>query len=201
MTDTNTTWIVVGLAVIALAIAVGVSLAVMRRAARQRTAALRERFGPEYNRAIQQYGGKKGERVLAARADRVDKIEFRELSEADRGRFTSAWTTIQQQFVDDPRAAVARANELIKEVMRARGYSADTGFEQRAADLSVDHPDVVQHYRAARALAQAGTDQTMNTEELRQAVVHYRALFADLLQPAAERIAPAAPGVLRPSHA
>ncbi|MDF2693971.1 MAG: hypothetical protein K0S65_2354 [Labilithrix sp.] len=201
MTDTNTTWIVVGLAVLALAIAVGVSLAVMRRAARQRTATLRERFGPEYNRAIQQYGGKKGERVLAARAERVAKIEFRELSEADRGRFTSTWTTIQQQFVDDPRAAVARANELIKEVMRARGYSADTGFEQRAADLSVDHPDVVQHYRAARALAQAGTDQTMNTEELRQAVVHYRALFADLLQPAAERTAPAAPGVLRPSHA
>jgi hypothetical protein len=80
--------------------------------------------------------------------------------------------------------------------MRARGYSADDGFDQRAADLSVDHPDVVQHYRAARALSVAGTHEAINTEELRQAVVHYRALFADLLQPARTPI-----GALRPAHA
>jgi hypothetical protein len=200
MTDTNTIWLVVGLAVLALAIAVGVSLTFGRRRARERTTMLRERFGPEYNRTIKQYGGKAGERILAARVERVDKIEIHELSDAERQRFTSGWTAIQQQFIDDPAGAVGRANELIKEVMRARGYSADAGFEQRAADLSVDHPDVVQHYRAARALAQGGASQMMNTEELRQAVVHYRALFADLLQAGPERVHPIAPGgVLRPA--
>lgn len=91
---------------------------------------------------------------------------------------------------------VANANELIKEIMRARGYSVDDGFERRAADLSVGHPDVVQHYRAARALVESGTAESMNTEELRQAVVHYRALFADLLQPA--RSTTTAAGALRP---
>jgi hypothetical protein len=193
--DANIVWIAVGL--LAVALVIGVSIALSRRA-RLRTLALRERFGPEYQRTVERYGGREAERVLAARARRVDQIDFRELSDADRSRFTSLWTTISTQFVDDPRAAVLRANELIKEVMRARGYSADTGFEQRAADLSVDHPDVVQHYRAARALSQAGTEQGMNTEDLRQAVVHYRALFADLLQVAR---ADAPPPTLRPAHA
>ncbi|HVH44510.1 MAG TPA: hypothetical protein VM925_19285 [Labilithrix sp.] len=193
MNDTNIIWIVVALAVIAIAI--GVSMAFARRA-RQRTATLRERFGPEYERAVQQHGGRAGERELEARARRVEHFHFRELSDAERSRFSSLWTAIQAQFVDDPRAAVAGANELIKEVMRASGYSADDGFEQRAADLSVDHPDVVQHYRAARALSQEGTRQGMNTEDLRQAVVHYRVLFADLLQPVRT-----APQMLRPAHA
>ena len=182
MSDTNTIWMVVALVAVALAI-IGAAVAFSRRA-NQRSAMLRERFGPEHDRAIEQYGGRAGERELVSRADRVDKLRFRELSDADRVRFSNAWTTILEQFVDDPRAAVYRANDLIKDVMRARGYSADTGFEQRAADLSVDHPDVVQHYRAARALQEKGTSQGMNTEDLRQSVVHYRVLFADLLQPA-----------------
>jgi hypothetical protein len=182
--------IVVALAIVAAAI--GVSIMLVRRT-RHRTRMLKERFGPEYERALEQYGSKRGERVLAERVQRVEHMTFRELSDADRARFSSQWTVIQGRFVDDPRAAVAGANDLIKQVMRARGYAADDPFEQRAADLSVDHPDVVQHYRAARALAHG---KELDTEELRQAIVHYRALFADLLQPARE-----AQDSLRPSHA
>ncbi|MBX3261676.1 MAG: hypothetical protein KIS78_10925 [Labilithrix sp.] len=194
MTETDIAWAVVG-ALVLVALAAFVSMTLARRA-RQRAAALRERFGPEYERAVERYGPREGQRVLAARARHVEEIELHELSEGDRARFTSAWTGIQGQFVDDPRSAVGHANELIKEVMRARGYSADSGFEQRAADLSVDHPDVVQHYRAARELAQASTAARLNTEELRQALVHYRALFADLLQPG-----PGAPTTPAPAHA
>jgi len=153
-----------------------------RRRARVRTAELRQRFGPEYERAVQQLGSSgRAERELAKRTKRVEHISFRALNSADQARFSSTWRHIQAQFVDDPRAAVVGANELIKDVMRARGYQTDD-FDQRVADLSVDHPAVVQHYRAAHALADFTGSQPVNTEELRQAVVHYRALFADLLQ-------------------
>jgi hypothetical protein len=195
MTDTNTIWIVVALVAVAVAIVLAVAVA---RQARARREMLRERFGPEYDRAVRQYGTK-ADRVLAARARRVDQIERRELNDADRQRFTELWSSIQQQFVDDPRTAVTRASDLIKDVMRARGYPADDAFEQRAADLSVDHPDVVQHYRAARELAQTKKAEGMDTEELRQAVVHYRVLFADLLQPEPARAT--GPTVLRPAPA
>ena len=199
MRDENIIWIVIALAVLALAVVISLALA---RRARQRSVLLRERFGPEYDRTVQQYGARRAERALAARVERVEHISIRELSDEERARFASSWDAIQAQFVDDPRTAVARANALIKDVMRTRGYSATDPFEQRAADLSVDHPDVVQHYRAARTLARSGSDQTMNTEELRQAVVHYRALFADLLQPVARQPeAPAPSGVLRPVRA
>jgi len=195
MIDTNITWIVVGLLLVAVALAVVAAVALGRRS-RARSAELRDRFGPEYDRTVHRYGSRRGEHALQARLRRVEKIRFRELGEAERARFSSLWASTQARFVDDPRGAVAQANDLIKELMRARGYSADDAFEQRAADLSVDHPDVVEHYRAARALADAGTHHGMNTEELRQAVVHYRVLFADLLQPALP-----APGMLRPAHA
>jgi hypothetical protein len=190
-------WIIVGLVTLVVLAIAAIALARgSRHRARQRSLMLRERFGPEYERTVERYGRRAAERVLAERVQRVENIRFRELSDAEHARYTSLWTTIQAQFVDDPRTAVARANELIKEVMRARGYSADTGFEQRAADLSVDHPDVVEHYRAAHDLAQAGAQAKMNTEQLRQAIVHYRALFADLLQPTRQAVA--AP--LRPAH-
>lgn len=194
ITENSTIWIVAGLAVLAVIVALSLLFA---RKNRLNSRVLRERFGPEYDRAIAQYGGRRGERVLASRLERVEKIDFRELSDGDRQRFTSSWTMIQAQFIDDPRAAVGRANDLIKEVMRARGYHADDGFEQRAADLSVDHPEVVEHYREARRLAQTSTDPKVSTEQLRQAVVHYRVLFADLLQPAQVDV----PGALRPAHA
>lgn len=195
MIDERTLWLI-GIALLVVVVA-AIALAASRRREHERAAMLRERFGPEYDRTIERYGVRHGHRALLERTRRVERLQFRELTESDRARFSSAWTMIQSQFVDDPTSAVARANDLIKEVMRARGYSADEAFEQRAADLSVDHPDVVQHYRAARALAQDGTREGMNTEELRQAVVHYRVLFADLLQPAVPHL----PGVLRPAHA
>ncbi|HSQ64420.1 MAG TPA: hypothetical protein VLM85_14450 [Polyangiaceae bacterium] len=191
MNDTQIIW-----AVIALAAVVGLvvlSFALVRRG-RQRTAMLRQRFGGEYGRAKERYGSR-AERELAERLHHVEQLRIRELSDAERERFTSAWAAIQAQFIDDPQAAAGRANDLIKEVMRARGYSADDAFERRAADLSVDHPDVVEHYRAAHALARS--EEPINTEDLRQAVVHYRVIFEDLLARAAQ---PATPVVLRPAQ-
>ena len=179
MDNGATLWIIVG----ALALAImAVGIIVSRRRARLRSAELQQQFGPEYDRAVQEFGGPaRAERELNARARRVEQFKSRELSVADRSRFGAAWTRIQTQFVDDPALAVSSAGELINEVMRARGYPTD-GFEQRVADLSVEHPSVVQHYRAAQALYEGNRRGQSNTEELRQAVVHYRVLFADLLR-------------------
>lgn len=172
-------WII--LAAIGLAIVLTVAIA-SRRRSRARSRELQRRFGPEYDRAVQELGPRRAERELAARARRVEHFQFRELSTGDRGRFASSWSRIQLQFVDDPALAVTNANELIKEVMRARGYPTQD-FEQRAADLSVEHPAVVQHYRAAKSLADSNRAGQASTEELRQAVVHYRVLFNELLEP------------------
>jgi hypothetical protein len=192
MSEPTVLWTVVIL--IAAAIA-AVAVIASRRRNQLRSAELRHRFGPEYDRAVAEFGSPaQAERKLAARARRVDHIHIRELNAADRARFAGAWNTAQAQFVDDPAAAVINANQLIKEVMRARGYPVDD-FEQRVADLSVDHAAVVQHYRAARALSASARTGDVNTEELRQAVVHYRALFADLLHE------PVAAPQLRESHA
>jgi hypothetical protein len=180
MRDPTVLWTIVAL--IAAAIVTFLAIVSSQRRARMRSAALRQRFGPEYDRAIEEFGSPvRAERQLAARARRVERIRLHELSEADRTRFATAWSNTQVQFVDDPAGAVMGAHELIKEVMRARGYPVED-FEQRVADLSVDHATVVQHYRAARALAESNRAGEANTEELRQAIVHYRALFADLLQ-------------------
>ena len=180
MTNTAILWTLIAL--VAVAIVAVVAIGASRRRARVRSVELRQRFGPEYDRAVQEFGSPaRAERELAARARRVEHLRFRDLNHADRAHFTSNWSGIQLQFVDDPAGAVIGANELIKEVMRARGYPSDD-FEHLVADLSVDHAGVVQHYRAARALADSSRNGQVHTEELRQAVVHYRALFADLLQ-------------------
>jgi hypothetical protein len=179
MINTAMLWTLIALVAAAsvLALAIGA-----RRRARTRSAELRQRFGPEYDRAVEELGSPaRAERELAARTRRVEHLQFRDLTPADRARFASIWSQVQAQFVDDPSGAVIGADGLIKEVMRARGYPSDD-FDQRVADLSVDHAAVVQHYRAARALAETRRSGQVQTEELRQAVVHYRALFADLLQ-------------------
>lgn len=182
MDNTTTLWIIVALVAVAFFAIVAL---LSRRHSRQRSAELQRQFGPEYDRAVEDLGSQaRAERELAARARRVEHFSSRELSTADRARFGSAWTRIQAQFVDDPALAVSSAGELINEVMRARGYPTDN-FEQRVSDLSVEHPAVVQHYRAAQALYEGNRRGQSNTEELRQAVVHYRFLFADLLQPPA----------------
>jgi hypothetical protein len=178
------------------AAAVIITLIASQRRLRMRSAELHRRFGPEYDRAVEEFGSPmRAERELSARTRRVEKLHFRELSNGDRARYATTWRGIQEQFVDDPTGAVSGANGLIKDVMRARGYPIDD-FDQRVADLSVDHASVVQHYRAARALSQASQDGQVGTEELRQAFVHYRALFADLLQES-----PAGQQSLRQVHA
>lgn len=183
MIDTN---VILGIVVLAtIAVVVFVAVALSRKASARR-AALKNRFGPEYERAKAKYGPQVAEGILASRARRVDRYDIRELSARDRARFSSSWAVIQAQFVDDPRGAVTQAGALIGEVMRTRGYASEGGFEQRAQDLSVDHPEVVQHYRAAHALAQAPNPTPLRTEDLRQAFVHYRVIFADLLQPSSQ---------------
>lgn len=179
MDNTTTLWIVVAVAAVAIVL---IAVFAARHRARVRSAELREHFGPEYDRALEESSSAaQAERELAARARRVAHFRFHELSAADRARFTTSWNRIQIRFVDDPAVAVASADELINEVMRARGYPTES-FEQRVADLSVEHPIVVQHYRAAHALSESSRNGQINTEDLRQAVVHYRFLFADLLE-------------------
>jgi hypothetical protein len=176
---TTTQWTVLLALVVGVAIAIALIAA---RSARRRHAVLKERFGPEYDRAIEQHGNvARAERELAAREKRVQKQKLRPLPEPERVQFSTQWTQVQARFVDDPSGAVQAADDLIKAVMIARGYESEH-FEQRVADLSVEHANVVEHYRSARVLADANREGTADTEELRQAFVHFRALFADLLE-------------------
>lgn len=178
-------WIVLALLVVAAVAFAGVALWRNNRAKRRRE--LRERFGPEYERLVQQHGDPvRAERELEARQARVRKLHIKELSDSERASFAEAWRVTQERFVDTPSIAVRSAHDLVQQVMRARGYPVDD-FEQRVADLSVDHPGVVQHYRAAHALHEANRQGRDDTEELRQAMVHYRALFGELLGTSADR--------------
>jgi len=149
---------------------------------KRRSDELRERFGPEYDRAVQELGGRRAaEPELESRVKRVEKLDIRPLKPADRMRFEQTWRATQAHFVDDPTAAVGEADRLVGDVMAARGYPVGD-FEQRAADVSVDHPEVVEHYRAAHGIAVRQRQGQANTEDLRQALVDYRALFDDLLE-------------------
>ncbi len=177
----ETTLIVLLAAAVAVAIIIGVALASQRRKLR-RHAELQAHFGPEYDRTVDELGSPaRADRELAGRERRVRHFRFQDLGAADRQRFAAEWDRIQAKFVDDPAVAVSSANDLITQLMWARGYPTES-FEQRVADLSVEHPNVVQHYRAAHELARSVHNGTIDTEQLRQAVIHYRALFADLLQ-------------------
>ena len=152
----------------------------------QRSAHLRKRFGREYDRAVdQKHDVRAAEAALEARARRVEKLHIKPLTPSDAAAFGDAWRKLQAQFVDDPKAAVTNADRLIGEVMAARGYPLDD-FEQRADDLSVDHPAVVTNYRAAREIVQRHARGQASTEDLRQAMVFHRSLFDELLGTAAE---------------
>ena len=178
----TTETLIVILVVAAAAVALLVIVAMASRSSKGKRQRLRERFGPEYDRALEHHGNeRRAERDLAARERRVQRLHINELDAAHRVQFASDWAHAQTRFVDDPSAAVREADELIKTVMRARGYPVED-FERRVEDLSVDHASVIDHYRAARALAEANREGRANTEELRQALVHYRALFAELLE-------------------
>jgi hypothetical protein len=146
----------------------------------QRSARLREGFGPEYDRVVRERGDRgAAENELAQRRERRRRFDIRPLEPAARERFAERWRTTQAEFVDQPASALAEADTLVAEVMRERGYPVED-FEQQAADVSVDHPEVVEHYRAAHAVQ---ADRGASTEDLRQALVHYRALFDELLGP------------------
>lgn len=167
-------------AAVVLAIAIALIVSSYRR--RQRSAVLREQFGAEYDRALAEHGDRaKAERELSLRQRRLEQLPIQLLSVEQCDRFGAAWEGVQKRFVDDPSGAVREADGLVKEVMSARGYPMGN-FEQRVADLSVEHGKVVEHYRAARAIALASANGQAETEDLRQAMVHYRALFSDLLQ-------------------
>jgi hypothetical protein len=152
------------------------------RKRRNTTAALRQKFGPEYERAVLTHGsGRKAEAKLADRAERVEKLNIRDLDLGERERFSKQWESVQSRFVDSPKGAVAEADDLVSSVMKARGYPI-SDFDQRAADISVDHPRVVENYRSAHGIAlRVGKDQA-TTEDLRTAMIHYRSLFEELVQ-------------------
>jgi hypothetical protein len=142
---------------------------------------LKERFGPEYDRTIETAESRgEGEKQLAERQKRVEAYQLKELEPSQAQRFGDQWRSVQGRFVDDPGGATQDADGLVQEVMAARGYPL-TNFDQQAADISVDHPEVLRNYRAAHAIAEANAREPASTEDLRQAMVHYRALFNDLL--------------------
>ena len=148
---------------------------------RRKTRRLKEHFGAEYERAVDDAGGQRAaEQELVARERKRQKLDIVALSPAAHQRYAQQWTDIQRSFVDDPSEAVGYADRLVTEVMRERGYPVDD-FEQQAADISVDHPDTVVHYRAAHTLHLAQEQADIGTEAQRQAFVHYRALFEQLL--------------------
>jgi hypothetical protein len=149
---------------------------------KRRTAKLRTQFGgAEYARAMEQGGNRrKAEAKLEERAERVEAFHVRPLAAGDRARFVESWRGLQARFVDGPAGAVSEADRLLGDVMSTRGYPV-ADFEQRAADISVDHPLVLENYRAAHEIALRQTGGKATTEELRQAMVHYRTLFEELV--------------------
>jgi hypothetical protein len=174
--------VIVLAAVVIVIAAVLVWLYVRNR--RRTTAGLRTKFGSEYDRAVLAHGSeRKAESKLEDREKRVEKLKIRELDPTEHERYSKQWDAVQSRFVDSPKGAVAEADDLVSSVMKTRGYPV-SDFEQRAADISVDHPRVVQNYRTAHEIAlRLGKDQA-TTEDLRTAMIHYRSLFEELVQAA-----------------
>jgi len=172
--STTAVLVIVGAIVVVAAI---VAIFVMR----QRSVRLQKRFGPEYRRAVQETGSKyRAEAKLEKLEKRVKGYHIRPLSEDERVQYRSAWRVIQNRFVDDPALALQQADELVREVMGACGYPLTT-FEDQAAELSVDHPMVVENYRAGHAIAVRQSRNEASTEEIRKALICYRTLFNDIV--------------------
>ena len=167
----------VGISIVVLVLV----LAVWIYTSRRRRVNLRERFGPEYDRTVEAVGPARADSLLRERAERVSRFNLHRLTADQVDAFAREWRRIQARFVDDPGGAVGEADQLVTQVMIARGYPLED-FERRADDLSVDHPVVVQNYRTARTLAVRRERGDAGTEEMRQAVVNYRALFDELLE-------------------
>jgi len=172
--------LIVVAAVVILVIAVLAWLYARKR--RSTTADLRQRFGPEYGRAVREHGSeRKAEARLADREKRVEKLNIRDLEPMEYERFSKHWESVQSRFVDSPKGAVAEADDLVSSLMKTRGYPV-SDFEQRAADVSVDHPRVVENYRSAHEIALRVGKDAATTEDLRTAMIHYRSLFEELVQ-------------------
>jgi hypothetical protein len=172
-----------GSTIAAIVIAAIIIALVIWAAVYARSRRLRGRFGPEYERTVEQRGRWRAETELATRERRVQRLRLRPLTPVEHDRFATAWQDVQTRFVDNPAGAVTDADVLLGELMKTRGYPTwDSDFEQRAADLSVDHAQFVQNYRAAGAIARSHRMGRATTEDLRKAMVYYRALFDDLLE-------------------
>jgi hypothetical protein len=173
-------WIVIAALVVVAAVVLVTALAVGRR---RRTERLKARFGPEYEHTVATVGGSgAAEKELIERERHHDELDIRGLSSTARHDFARQWHGVQTAFVDDPAAALGEADRLVNDVMRERGYPVEH-FDQRAAEISVDHPTIVQDYRAAHDISHNQHDSEVGTEQQRQAFVHYRALFDTLLTP------------------
>jgi hypothetical protein len=181
------TWGWILIAAVAVLLIAAIVMSIRKK---QRTKELQSQFGPEYDRTIESADNKrKAESELAARQERREQLDIRPLSSAARERYTTQWQTVQAQFVDNPSGAVASADTLIQSVMAERGYPVDD-FDSRAADVSVDHPQVVENYREGHRLAEQSADGNGSTEDLRQAMRHHRALFDELVEPDGDADAP-----------
>jgi hypothetical protein len=174
---------------IGVAVVVVIALVAWAFTRRRRSAHLKEQFGPEYDRLVRESGTTtQAEAVLERREHRVAQYHIQPLSPEESGRFAERWRRVQARFVDDPRGAVADADQLIGEVMQAKGYPM-ADFEDRAADLTVEHANVVDHYRIAHGIARRHERGEASTEDLRQGMQHYRALFEELIEAAEPRSA------------
>jgi FtsZ-interacting cell division protein ZipA len=171
--------VIVIVAIVLIVLVVGALILARQRRSQQ----LQKGFGPEYDRAVEERGGdrRQAEAELVERRQRREQFDIRELEPAVRDRYAERWRAAQRRFVDQPGPAVAEADALVMEVMRDRGYPVADEFDQRAADISVDHPEVVEHYRAAHGISGRATAGDATTEDLRQAMVHFRELFVELL--------------------
>jgi hypothetical protein len=171
------TLIIIGVAVIAVVVVIAALLIERKR----RSDRLKQQFGPEYDRTLRLHGdARHAEAVLLEREKRVEKLSIRPLSPVDRDRYAIEWANVQKLFVDDPSMAVTQAEKLVTAVMVARGYPI-SDFEQRAADISVNYPALVQNYRSAREITWRHAQGQSSTEDLRQSMVYFRSLFDELL--------------------
>lgn len=177
MDTTNTTVIILAV-IVAFIIGALLGTLVTRQ---RRTKRLQEKFGPEYDRTLNELGDRRqAEHELEARLDHVKTLDIRPLLEEESERYTNEWRATQAEFVDEPLVALQKADQIIREVMKAKGYPVED-FEQRVADISVDYPDLVVDYRGLHLIAVKEDDEEVSTEEMRQAMVHGRALFENLV--------------------
>jgi hypothetical protein len=175
----NTTYLIIAVVLVLLVLGVILGAIFSRR---QRSKKFQNKYGPEYDRTVQNAGNeKKAQAEMGERQKHVDTMNIRPLSVSERARYQAEWTAIQAKFVDQPGQATVEADHLIMEVMKVRAYPV-SDFEQRAADISVNYPALVSNYRAAREIAIKNEQHSANTEELRQALIYYRSLFDEFLK-------------------